>query len=187
MKGASSWYFPHFKKRSISSFQYTGTLKGIRMPDTARILPVPQEIPCRMCFHFPESSDSNSSSTLVPGLCESVPSQENFVNALISYHPSCPKTPPYLLNKGVCSRNSKMLQKWKWNLLVMSGSLRPHGLQPTRLLCPWDFPGNSTGVECHFLLQGIFPTQGSNRGLPHCRHTLYCLSHHGRLKCCINN
>ena len=81
------------------------------MPDTARILPVPQEIPCRMCFHFPESSDSNSSSTLVPGLCESVPSQENFVNALISYHPSCPKTPPYLLNKGVCSRNSKMLQK----------------------------------------------------------------------------
>ena len=54
------------------------------MPDTARILPVPQEIPCRMCFHFPESSDSNSSSTLVPGLCESVPSQENFVNALVS-------------------------------------------------------------------------------------------------------
>ena len=31
----------------------------------------------------------------------------------------------------------------------------------------WDFPGNSTGVDCHFLLQGIFPTQGSNPGLPH--------------------
>ena len=38
-----------------------------------------------------------------------------------------------------------------------------------RLLCPWDFPGKDTGVGCHFLLQGIFPTQGSNSGLPHCR------------------
>ena len=38
----------------------------------------------------------------------------------------------------------------------MSNSLRPHGLQPTRLLCPWDFPGKDTGVVCHFLLQGSF-------------------------------
>ena len=38
--------------------------------------------------------------------------------------------------------------------------LRPHGLKPTRLLCPWDFPGKNTGVGCHLLLQGIFPTQG---------------------------
>ena len=50
---------------------------------------------------------------------------------------------------------------------------------PTRLLCPWNFPGNSTGVDCHFLLQGIFPTQGSNSGLPHCRQTLYRLRHQG--------
>ena len=40
--------------------------------------------------------------------------------------------------------------------------LRPHGLEPARLLCPWDFPGKNTEVDCHFLLQGIFPTQGSN-------------------------
>ena len=46
----------------------------------------------------------------------------------------------------------------------------------TRLLCPWDFLGKSTGVGCHFLLQGSFPAQGSNPGLPHCRQTLYCLS-----------
>ena len=64
----------------------------------------------------------------------------------------------------------------------MSDSLRPHGLQPTRLLCPWDFPGNSPGVDCHFLLQGIFPTKGSNLGLPHCRQMLYCLSHQGSLQ-----
>ena len=38
--------------------------------------------------------------------------------------------------------------------------------------CLWDFTGNNTGVGCHFLLQGIFPTQGSNPGLPHCRQML---------------
>ena len=48
----------------------------------------------------------------------------------------------------------------------------PHGLQPSRLLCPWDFPGKNTGVGCRCLLQGIFPTQGSNPGLPYCRQML---------------
>ena len=38
--------------------------------------------------------------------------------------------------------------KWKWSLSVMSDCSRPHGLQPTRLLHPWDFPGKSTGVGC---------------------------------------
>ena len=49
---------------------------------------------------------------------------------------------------------------------VMSNSLWPYGLQPTRLLCPWNFPGKNTGVGGHSLLQGIFPTQGSNPDLP---------------------
>ena len=43
-------------------------------------------------------------------------------------------------------------EKWKWSCSVLSDSYRPHGLQPTRLLCPWDFPGKSTGVGCHCLL-----------------------------------
>ena len=64
-----------------------------------------------------------------------------------------------------------------WSHSVVSESLQPHGLYPTRLLRPWDFPGQNTGVGCHFLLQRIFPTQGSNPGLPHCRQTLYHLSH----------
>ena len=51
--------------------------------------------------------------------------------------------------------------------------LRSHGLQPTRLLCPWDFPGKDAEVGCHFLLQGIFPTQGSNPHLPFGRQILY--------------
>ena len=43
-------------------------------------------------------------------------------------------------------------EKWKWGRSALSNSLRPHGLQPTRLLRPWDFPGKSTGVGCHCLL-----------------------------------
>ena len=47
------------------------------------------------------------------------------------------------------------------------------------LYSPWDSPGQSTGVGSLSLLQGIFPIQGSNPGLPHCRQTLYQLSHQG--------
>ena len=92
-------------------------------------------------------------------------------------------TPPYLSpEKPVCrSRSNRTehgqltdskLGKWKWSRSVMSDSLRPNELQPTRLLRPWDFPGKSTRVGCHFLLQGIFLTQESNPGLLHCRQTL---------------
>ena len=45
---------------------------------------------------------------------------------------------------------------------MLSHSLRPYGLQPTRLLCPWSFPGKNTRVGCHVLLQVIFLTQGWN-------------------------
>ena len=46
-------------------------------------------------------------------------------------------------------------EKWKGSRSVVSGSWRPHGLQPTRLLRPWDSPGKSTGVGCHLLLQSF--------------------------------
>ena len=59
----------------------------------------------------------------------------------------------------------------------MSDSLQPHGLWPARLLCPWDSPGKNTGVDCHSLLQKIFPTSGLNLGLLHCRQILYHLSY----------
>ena len=65
-------------------------------------------------------------------------------------------------------------EKWKWSRSVVSDSSRPHRLQPTRLLCPWDFPCNNTGVGCHFLHQGIFSTQGSNLCFLCCRRILYC-------------
>ena len=59
---------------------------------------------------------------------------------------------------------------------VVSDSLWSHGLYPSRLPCPWNFPGKNTGVGCRFLLQGIFLTQWSNPGLLHCRWMLYHLS-----------
>ena len=65
--------------------------------------------------------------------------------------------------------------------LVVPDSLRPHGLYPSRLLCPWDSPGKHTGVGCHFFLQGIFPTQGSSPSLLHYRQILYRQSHQGNL------
>ena len=53
--------------------------------------------------------------------------------------------------------------------------LQPHGLQPTRLLCPWDSPGKNTGMGCHFLLQEIF--QGLNPHLLHWQVSSLSLSH----------
>ena len=68
----------------------------------------------------------------------------------------------------------------------MSYSLRTHGLKPTRLLGPWNFPGQNTGVGCCFFLQGIFLTQGSYPGLWHCRQMLYHLNHQGSpIKFCL--
>ena len=63
----------------------------------------------------------------------------------------------------------------------MSNTLPPHGLY-----CPWNSPGQNTGLGSCSLLQGIFPTQALNPGLPHCGRILYQLSHQGSpiLSCC---
>ena len=55
--------------------------------------------------------------------------------------------------------------------------LQTHGLQPTRLFCPWDFPGKNSGVGCHFLPQGIVPDQWSNLCLLHWQADSLPLSH----------
>ena len=62
----------------------------------------------------------------------------------------------------------------KWKLFMCFDSLQPHGLYS-----PWNSPDQNTGVGCHFHLQGNFPNQGLNPGLPHFRMILYQLSHQG--------
>ena len=68
----------------------------------------------------------------------------------------------------------KVLQGWKWSESV-SHSVVSNSL----LYSPWNSPGQNTAVRSHSLLQGIFPTQGLNPGLPHCRWILYQLGHKG--------
>ena len=89
---------------------------------------------------------------------------------------------------GDCSHEIKTLAPWKESYdkprlhefsgtSVVSGSLQPHGLRPTRLLCPGDSPDKNTVTGCHALLQGIFLTQGLNPYLLsvlHYRQILYC-------------
>ena len=73
--------------------------------------------------------------------------------------------------------NSSSLAEPLWaseSCSVVSESLQRYGLYS-----PWNSPGQNTGVGSRFLLQGIFPTQGSNPGFPHCRQILCQLSHKG--------
>ena len=67
----------------------------------------------------------------------------------------------------------------KWVCECESRSVASDSLQPFGLHSPWNSPGQNTGVGSPSLLQGIFPIQGSNPGLPHCRQILYQLSHQG--------
>ena len=67
-----------------------------------------------------------------------------------------------------------LVLSWKWKCSIVCNSLGPHGLYS-----PWTSPGQNTGVGSRSLLQGTFPTQGLNPGLPQCRQILYQLSHQG--------
>ena len=74
--------------------------------------------------------------------------------------------------------------KFKKNIFLKdseseSCSVASDSLQSYELYSPWNSPGQNTGVGSRSLLQGIFPIQGSNPGLPHCRRILHRLSHQG--------
>ena len=69
-----------------------------------------------------------------------------------------------------------LMLKWSENRSVMCDSLRPHGLYS-----PYNSPGQNTGVDSCSLFQGIFPTQGLNRGLLYCRRIVYQLKYQGSL------
>ena len=76
----------------------------------------------------------------------------------------------FVLSKGVTFISSTTLHITVLSCSVTSDSLRLHGLYPASLICSRNFPGNNTAVGCHFLLQGIFLTQGSHQHL-------FCLQH----------
>ena len=95
-----------------------------------------------------------------------------------------PTTPEALtlgeqLNISLCQQSGEK----KVKVLVTRSflTLRSYELYPIRSLCPRGFPGKNTGVGCHFLLQRIFLTQGSNLSLLNCRQILYHLNHQGHL------
>ena len=88
--------------------------------------------------------------------------QKDMGTILSSYRTETP-------NMQLCLKNER--KKENESRSIVSDSLRSHGLYS-----PWNSPGQNTGVGSCSLLQGIFPTQGSNPGLPHCRQILYQLS-----------
>ena len=79
-----------------------------------------------------------------------------------------------LKSKDILELTPHWLSQWSESHSVVSDSLWPHGLYS-----PYNSPGQNTGVGSLSLFQGIFPTQGWNPGLPHCRQILYQLSHKG--------
>ena len=100
--------------------------------------------------------------------------QSKVVSSLLQHHSSKGSIPR--CSDFFIVQLSHPYMKWSEgeSLSVVSDSLRPRGLYN-----PWNCPGQNTGVDSLSLLQGIFPTQGSNPGLPHCRRIPYQLSHQG--------
>ena len=94
----------------------------------------------------------------------------------------------YYFTSFVSSENSVTRWSWAWTLVSDHLSSNPRSTvswyqfphqENNSLLCPWNSPVKNTGLGCHFLLRGIFPTQRLNLGLLHCRQILYHLSHQG--------
>jgi len=104
------------------------------------------------------------SQKLFSSVCACNQEETHFMSALVSTQPS-----------WKCeSLSHVLLFATPWTVLTLWDPM-----EPTRLPCPWNSPGKNIGVGSHSLLQGIFPTQGSNPGLLHCRQILYHLSHQG--------
>ena len=86
-------------------------------------------------------------------------------------------------NDSLCASDWELLSCWGHVLCLVIQSCPtvcdPMDCSPPGSSVHGDSLGKNTGISCHALLQGIFPTQGSNSGVPHCRWILYHLSHQG--------
>ena len=126
--------------------------------------PVAQSCPT-LC----DPMDCSSQASLSLPISQSLPKFMFTASAMPSSHLIlwcpllCPQSFPTFPGGYICC----------WVASVVSNSVRPYGLQPSRLLCSVDSLVKRTSVSCHALLQGIFPTQGSNPDLLHCRQILY--------------
>ena len=132
----------------------------------------------------PQKSPQNSFHLATGKLCETL------------WNTSCPVPlhPEFLFQSSafwlhLCSSYTPSLGGLIWTLalntistmLFSRSAVSDSFVTPARLLCSWDFPGKNIGVGCHFLLQGIFPTQGSNPHLLHWQADYYwatCEAHH---------
>ena len=139
----------------------------------------PQELPfCSGSKLFPEPlmPQQNLRAMLLTKNCLSHPYSKGF-SARVTIHPKTHTPPQYLTNleqkalSGFCLELSEVKSLSRARLFVTPWTAAFQA--PLSM----GFPGKSTGVGCHFLLQGIFPTQGLNPSLQHYRRTLYPLSH----------
>ena len=115
--------------------------------------------------------------TALPGLCVA----EGFAFNSVPFFPSFPGSGVESLRAGSVLFLLYLVTQWCLTLC------NPMDCSPPGFSVHGDSPGENTGVGCHALLQGIFPTQRSNPGLLHCRWILYHLSHQGRPlnPCCL--
>ena len=81
-----------------------------------------------------------------------IPDNSNWTKGQNVTSSSLEPIPEHICGKQGLGKHPAGVASVQFSCLVVSNSLRPHGLQPTRLLHPWDFPGKSTGVACHCLL-----------------------------------
>ena len=89
-----------------------------------------------------------------------------------------------LPSKEILQRTEQLKLLQEQLLCCVSRSISPILFVPMDSSPPWNSPGKNTGVSRHSLLQGIFPIQESNLGLPNCRQILYHLSHHRSKNSC---
>ena len=95
-------------------------------------------------------------------------------------HPATPRSPFTLVFVVFAGGTGPTgFLPWSPGTISESCSTVSSSSQPQGLYAPWNSPGQNTGVGSLSLLQGVFPTQGSNPGLPHCRWILYQLSYEG--------
>ena len=157
-------------------------------PTKAQNITIPLEsslVPCLSSFPFARGSHCSSREIPEPNHRFVLPVLEDHIKGIIQDAVFQVKlfflrTPLGFIHTITWIYSSVLRTAKSVSYSVVSDSLRPHGLFPARLLCPWDFPSKNTGLGCHSLLQGIFSIQPLNPGLLNCRQILYCLSHKGR-------